>query len=91
MLLSPPLFFLLIHLSTAATGSGSCGGSCCLSAPNVRFPFGLTGGSGGEHINSTNPRCSFPGFALSYDGDGQTTIVLQNSGEFVVQYIEYHS
>ncbi|CAN1300195.1 Putative RING-H2 finger protein ATL21B [Linum perenne] len=93
MLLSPPLFFLLIHFSTAAAAAaGSCSGSCRLGAPNVRFPFGLTGGGGDQINNNTaNPRCSFPGFDLSCDGDGQTTIVLQNSGEFVVQYIEYHS
>ncbi|CAN0840974.1 Putative RING-H2 finger protein ATL21A [Linum grandiflorum] len=93
MPLSPTtLLLLLIHLSAAAA-AGFCAGSCRLGAPNVRFPFGLTGG--GKQIinnkNSTNPRCSFPGFALTCDGEGQTTIDLGNSGEFVVQYIEYHS
>ncbi|CAL1373583.1 unnamed protein product [Linum trigynum] len=93
---SSPLFsftlslcFLTIHLSAAT--ADTCGGSCRLGSPTVRFPFALTAGRTHNSSSIPNTRCGFPGFGLSCDGSGQTVIALRSSGEFIVQYIEYHS
>ncbi|KDP25298.1 hypothetical protein JCGZ_20454 [Jatropha curcas] len=58
-----------------------CEGSCGVSGPTVRFPFGL----------KNNDRCSFPGFNLSCNKNADTILTLPRSGDFIVKFIRYET
>ncbi|KAF8033331.1 hypothetical protein BT93_D2056 [Corymbia citriodora subsp. variegata] len=74
-------FFLLAHLISPQ--SETCPPTNCgPDEPTVQFPFGL------EQSQSIQ-RCVYPGFDLSCNSQGRTTLKLPTSGEFIVEFIDY--
>lgn len=55
---------------------------CRVGEPEIRFPFRVNNGGQAKS-------CGNPGFDLSCDVKSQTLIKLPNSGEFIVQAIDY--
>ncbi|KAL4326200.1 hypothetical protein GQ457_11G024290 [Hibiscus cannabinus] len=82
-----PFLFLFLSLSPfllKPTVARTCSTSCPAGGPEVKFPFGLNPGG------NPNGPCSYPGFGLSCSNQTQQLILnLPQSGQFLVQYIDY--
>ncbi|KAK6158394.1 hypothetical protein DH2020_005708 [Rehmannia glutinosa] len=74
---------LIISLTIPAVSANPCKPSSCDTylGPEVRFPFRLT--------NRHQARCGYPGFDLYCNAQNQTILNLPESGEFVVDHIDY--
>ncbi|KAI4302901.1 hypothetical protein MLD38_038595 [Melastoma candidum] len=80
------VFVLLVILRCLNPSYGAnedrCAPKVCLQGqPSIRFPYRLN--------NLQNDSCSYPGFELSCNADGNTVINLPYSGEFLVDFIHY--
>ncbi|KAI4302899.1 hypothetical protein MLD38_038594 [Melastoma candidum] len=70
------------HLSHGSSLDDACSSSSCRAGGLlVRFPFRL--------VDKQNQSCGYPGFDLSCDDQGRTVMNLTESGEFIVDYIDY--
>lgn len=78
LLFSPLIFFTIPALSANPCKPDSCDAAL---GPQIRFPFRL--------ITRQPTRCGYPGFDLYCNAQNQTIINLPESGEFVVDHIDY--
>jgi hypothetical protein len=83
----PTFFFLLLFffLPRIASNAIICEPSSCDGNQDVpvKFPFRLKG-------SRSDRACGYdPGFDLSFDNKSQTILRLPNSGDFVVEHIDY--
>ncbi|KAL3818285.1 hypothetical protein ACJIZ3_004190 [Penstemon smallii] len=76
---------ILIFFTIPSHSANSCPPVSCHSTtgPIIRFPFRLS--------NRQPVRCGYPGFDLYCNNQNQTILNLRNSGEFIVDYIDYPS
>ncbi|KAL8053986.1 hypothetical protein ABFX02_05G108800 [Erythranthe guttata] len=79
------LFFFFFFFTVPTQSANSCEPVSCdhITGPEIRFPFRLA--------NRQPVRCGYPGFDLYCNSRNQTILNLPQSGEFVVDYIDYRT
>lgn len=84
LILSSSIFIFSDFIITAQSAN-SCPPVKCdpINGPEIRFPFRL--------MNRQADRCGYPGFDLYCNTRNQTILNLPQSGEFVVDYIDYRA
>ncbi|KAK6918223.1 Zinc finger, RING-type [Dillenia turbinata] len=75
------LFFFFFFSNTIFANADCAIQFCSQSTPPMHFPFGVK--------SQQQENCSYPGFELSCNNQNQTVLKLPNSGEFVVNNINY--
>ncbi|EPS60496.1 hypothetical protein M569_14307 [Genlisea aurea] len=78
LIIIPLLLFTAESIEYSFCTQNSCAAGI---GPDVAFPFRLTGRSA--------DRCGYPGFELQCDSKNQTVLRLPESGDFVVDRIDY--